>query len=90
MRIARFVVDDDPMFGVVDGSAGNEEVAVIQGDPFYSGVQLTGARHALEDVRLHGGWLQAAGSPGRGSVFRMTLPRTAGRPVADTPLEAPR
>jgi len=45
---------------------------------------------ALEDVRLHGGWLQAAGAPGRGSVFRMTLPRNAGQLVPDTPLELPR
>ncbi|AUZ89497.1 2-hydroxyhepta-2,4-diene-1,7-dioate isomerase, partial [Arthrobacter agilis] len=52
MRIARFVVNDDPLFGVVEGAAGSEEVAVIQGDPFYAGVQLTGVRHALEDVRL--------------------------------------
>ena len=44
---------------------------------------------ALEDVRLHGGWLQAAGVPGEGSVFRMTLPRKAGRTVANTPLELP-
>ena len=29
---------------------------------------------ALEDTRLHGGWLQAWGEPGRGSVFRLTLP----------------
>ena len=34
---------------------------------------------ALEDARLHGGWLQAWGEPGRGSVFRLTLPRVAGR-----------
>jgi 2-keto-4-pentenoate hydratase/2-oxohepta-3-ene-1,7-dioic acid hydratase in catechol pathway len=40
------------MFGVVEGPEGSEEVAVINGDPFYSGVQLTGARHALGDVRL--------------------------------------
>jgi 2-keto-4-pentenoate hydratase/2-oxohepta-3-ene-1,7-dioic acid hydratase in catechol pathway len=40
------------MFGVVEGPEGSEEVAVINGDPFYSGVQLTGARHALADVRL--------------------------------------
>ena len=52
MRVARFVVNDDPMFGVVEGVEGSEEVAVIQGDPFYAGIQLTGARHALEDVRL--------------------------------------
>ena len=45
---------------------------------------------ALEDVRLHGGWLQAAGEPGYGSVFRMTLTRRAGRSVTNTPLELPR
>ena len=33
---------------------------------------------ALEDARLHGGWLEAWGEPGRGSVFRLTLPRVAG------------
>ncbi len=32
---------------------------------------------ALEDARLHGGWLQAWGEPGGGSQFRLTLPRTA-------------
>ncbi|TDK27702.1 FAA hydrolase family protein [Arthrobacter crusticola] len=52
MRIARFVVDNDPMFGVVEGPDGSEELAVINGDPFYSGIQLTGARHLLADVRL--------------------------------------
>jgi two-component system sensor histidine kinase MtrB len=41
---------------------------------------------AREDVRLHGGWLQAAGVPGRGSVFRMLLPRHAGDPLTETPL----
>ena len=34
---------------------------------------------ALEDTRLHSGWLQAWGEPGRGSVFRLTLPRAVGR-----------
>ena len=34
---------------------------------------------ALEDARLHGGWLEAWGEPGRGSVFRLTLPRVVGR-----------
>src|SRR6266567_9152023 len=35
-----------------------------------------------EDARLHGGWLQAWGEKGRGSVFRLTLPRGAGQPLA--------
>ena len=41
---------------------------------------------ALEDARLHGGWLQAWGEKGRGSVFRLTVPRTAGQPIAGSPL----
>jgi two-component system sensor histidine kinase MtrB len=41
---------------------------------------------ALEDVRLHGGWLQAWGAPDRGSVFRMTLPWHVGETVTASPL----
>jgi two-component system, OmpR family, sensor histidine kinase MtrB len=41
---------------------------------------------ALEDARLHGGWLQAWGEPGKGSVFRLTLPRTLGQELAGSPL----
>lgn len=41
---------------------------------------------ALEDARLHGGWLQAWGDRGRGSVFRLTVPRAAGRQLAGSPL----
>jgi two-component system, OmpR family, sensor histidine kinase MtrB len=41
---------------------------------------------ALEDARLHGGWLQAWGEKGRGSVFRLTLPRMAGRSIVGSPL----
>jgi two-component system sensor histidine kinase MtrB len=41
---------------------------------------------ALEDARIHGGWLEAWGEPGRGSVFRLTLPRTAGADLAGSPL----
>jgi two-component system sensor histidine kinase MtrB len=41
---------------------------------------------ALEDTRLHGGWLQAWGEPGKGSVFRLTLPRVAGQELAGSPL----
>ncbi len=39
-----------------------------------------------EDARLHGGWLQARGWPGRGSVFRLTLPRVAGQRLVGSPL----
>jgi two-component system sensor histidine kinase MtrB len=41
---------------------------------------------ALEDARLHGGWLEAWGEVGRGSVFRLTLPRTIGAELAGSPL----
>jgi two-component system, OmpR family, sensor histidine kinase MtrB len=41
---------------------------------------------ALEDARLHGGWLQAWGERGRGSVFRLTVPRTAGGHLVGSPL----
>ena len=41
---------------------------------------------SLEDARLHSGWLQAWGEKGRGSVFRLTLPRTAGQPIVGSPL----
>jgi two-component system sensor histidine kinase MtrB len=41
---------------------------------------------SLEDARLHGGWLQAWGERGKGSVFRLTLPRVAGAELAGSPL----
>ena len=39
-----------------------------------------------EDAGLHGGWLQAWGERGRGSVFRLTLPRVIGQPLHGSPL----
>ena len=41
---------------------------------------------SLEDAHLHGGWLQAWGERGKGSVFRLTLPRVAGQELAGSPL----
>jgi two-component system, OmpR family, sensor histidine kinase MtrB len=41
---------------------------------------------ALEDTRLHSGWLQVWGEPGRGSVFRLTLPRCVGGQLVGSPL----
>ena len=41
---------------------------------------------SLEDARLHGGWLQAWGERGKGSVFRLTLPRVAGQILVGSPL----
>ena len=42
---------------------------------------------ALEDARLHGGWLQAWGQPGDGANFRLTLPRHAGGELDHSPLD---
>ncbi len=41
---------------------------------------------AVEDARLHGGWLQAWGEPGGGSQFRLTLPSTAGDTLRGSPI----
>jgi two-component system sensor histidine kinase MtrB len=41
---------------------------------------------AVEDARLHGGWLQAWGEPGRGAAFRLTLPRVEGDTLESSPL----
>jgi two-component system sensor histidine kinase MtrB len=51
-----------------------------------SGGTGLGLAISLEDARLHGGWLQAWGERGNGSVFRLTLPRMAGQPMAGSPL----
>lgn len=48
MKIARYVVDGDPMYGVVDG----ENIHALAGDPFFQGIKTTGAVHPLDDVRL--------------------------------------
>ncbi len=41
---------------------------------------------SIEDAHLHGGWLQAWGSPGKGAAFRLTLPRRAGIVLDSSPL----
>lgn len=50
MRIARYVVDSDPIYGVVDDAG--DQITPIKGDPFFNGVEQAGAPHPLEDVRL--------------------------------------
>jgi len=41
---------------------------------------------ALEDARLHGGWLEVWGEPGAGASFRLTIPRHAGGVLVESPL----
>lgn len=52
MRIARFVTDAEPAYGVVTGEPGQETIAELIGDPFFAGIQQSGTTHQLEDVRL--------------------------------------
>jgi 2-keto-4-pentenoate hydratase/2-oxohepta-3-ene-1,7-dioic acid hydratase in catechol pathway len=55
VRIARFVGDpggEDPRYGVIEGSPGEDVVAVIHGDPLYRSIAFTGERVPLADVRL--------------------------------------
>jgi two-component system sensor histidine kinase MtrB len=77
------------------GLAPGEEVKVFErfwrADPSRARTTGTGGNGlglaiALEDAHLHGGWLQAWGEKGRGSVFRLTVPRVAGQPIAGAPL----
>jgi two-component system sensor histidine kinase MtrB len=51
-----------------------------------SGGTGLGLSIALEDAHLHGGWLQAWGQPGRGSQFRLTVPRVAGADIERSPI----
>ena len=78
-------------FGV--GLAAGEEQLVFdrfwRADPARartSGGTGLGLAIALEDARLHGGWLEAWGEPGKGSVFRLTLPRTVAGELHGSPL----
>ena len=48
-----------------------------------SGLGLSIAR---ADAQLHGGALEAWGKPGVGSTFRLTLPKTLGAKLAESPL----
>jgi two-component system sensor histidine kinase MtrB len=60
-----------------------------RGDPSRSritGGTGLGLAISLEDARLHDGWLQAWGEPGRGAQFRLTLPRRAGHTLLHSPL----
>lgn len=44
---------------------------------------------SVEDARLHGGWLEAWGEPGKGACFRLTLPRQPSTDLTGSPLPLP-
>jgi 2-keto-4-pentenoate hydratase/2-oxohepta-3-ene-1,7-dioic acid hydratase in catechol pathway len=52
MRIARFTTGDEPRFGVVGTGDDEGVIAILVGDPLYQGIEPTGERVALDDVRL--------------------------------------
>ena len=56
MRIARFVDQAEPTYGVVEGPADADlaelTITALQGDPFFHGTQPTSTVHRLEAVRL--------------------------------------
>ena len=83
------VVVRDRGVGLRPGEASRVFSRFWRADPSrarHSGGTGLGLSIALEDVRLHGGWLQAWGEPGKGSAFRMTLPRQARGDVRSSPL----
>jgi two-component system, OmpR family, sensor histidine kinase MtrB len=51
-----------------------------------SGGTGLGLAIAKEDAMLHGGWLDAWGEHGKGSVFRLTVPRSVGDELRGSPL----
>jgi len=79
----------DHGIGLQPGQASMVFTRFWRGDPSRS--RLTGGTGlglaiALEDARLHDGWLQAWGEPGQGAQFRLTLPRVAGHTLMHSPL----
>lgn len=52
MHIAQFSAGAEPLFGIIEGPPGNEEITVIDGDPFLDGIHPTTVRYNLADVRL--------------------------------------
>jgi 2-keto-4-pentenoate hydratase/2-oxohepta-3-ene-1,7-dioic acid hydratase in catechol pathway len=52
VRIARFTAEDEHRFAVVEGEAGAERLAILDGDPLFRQVQATGETLPLADVRL--------------------------------------
>ncbi len=44
---------------------------------------------SLEDAVAHGGWLQVWSSPGKGSCFRLTLPRRVTDTLSSSPIPLP-
>jgi two-component system, OmpR family, sensor histidine kinase MtrB len=98
IEVVAAVADDAVAVGVRDHGVGfrPEEAEMVfsrfwRADPARArttGGTGLGLSIALEDARLHGGGLDAWGSPGEGAWFRLTLPRLQGGAHAGSPLPA--
>ncbi|MGB7820096.1 MAG: MtrAB system histidine kinase MtrB [Ornithinibacter sp.] len=85
--VAVLVVDRG--VGLRPGDAANVFTRFWRADPARArttGGTGLGLSIALEDARLHNGWLQAWGEPGMGSRFRLTLPQRNGAALQGSPL----
>lgn len=83
------VVVEDHGVGLRPGEASMVFTRFWRADPARArttGGTGLGLAIALEDARLHNGWLQAWGEPGVGSRFRLTLPERSGETLTASPL----
>jgi two-component system, OmpR family, sensor histidine kinase MtrB len=83
------IVVEDHGVGLRPGEAANVFTRFWRADPARArttGGTGLGLSIALEDARLHNGWLQAWGERGVGSRFRLTLPQRAGETLHGSPL----
>lgn len=83
------IVVEDHGVGLRPGEAGLVFTRFWRADPARArttGGTGLGLAIALEDARLHHGWLQAWGEPGVGSRFRLTLPARQGQRLTASPL----
>ncbi|EAP97572.1 putative two-component system histidine kinase [Janibacter sp. HTCC2649] len=83
------VVVEDHGVGLRQGEASMVFTRFWRADPARArttGGTGLGLAIALEDARLHSGWLQAWGEPGVGARFRLTLPQRSGESLTSSPL----
>ena len=83
------VVVEDHGVGLRPGEASMVFTRFWRADPARArttGGTGLGLAIALEDARLHNGWLQAWGEPGVGARFRLTLPQRSGEALTSSPL----
>lgn len=83
------IVVEDHGVGLRQGEASMVFTRFWRADPARArttGGTGLGLAIALEDARLHSGWLQAWGEPGEGSRFRLTLPQRSGDSLSSSPL----